>query len=162
MIARDPRTGLGQVRHFCRSNISVCEFLIKALIWILRKLNRIYLRMTKILKSCLKGKKKLSNKLDVSGKKQFRREVQRKNLPREHHYFMKFQCSIWQKSSIIKPCTVSASNIWRETAKETEMFAEFKSRRQMEKYQEANRSWSTTCQKATHAMGIANQARAHH
>ena len=40
------------------------------------------------------------------------------------------------------------------------MFAEFKSRRQMEKYQKANRSWSATCQKATHAMGITNQARA--
>ena len=39
------------------------------------------------------------------------------------------------------------------------MFAEFESWRQMEKYQKANRSWSATCQKATHAMGIANQAR---
>ena len=69
MIARDPLAEFGQVRYFCRSNISVCEFLMKALIWILRKLNRIYLRMTKILKSCLKGKKKLSSKLDVLGKK---------------------------------------------------------------------------------------------
>ena len=156
MIARDPLAEFGQVRYFCRSNISVCEFLMKALIWILRKLNRIYLRMTKILKNCLKDKKKLLNKLDVSGKKSA-------TIPplcttgiicREHLYFMKFQCSIWQKSSIIKPCTVSASNIWWETAKETEMFAEFKSRRQMEKYQKANRSWSATCEKATHAMGI--------
>ena len=69
MIARDPLAEFGQVRYFCRSNISVCEFLMKALIWILRKLNRIYLRMTKILKNCLKDKKKLLNKLDVSGKK---------------------------------------------------------------------------------------------
>ena len=159
MTARDPRTGCGQVRHFCRSNISVCEFLMKVLIWILRKLNRIYLRMTKILKSCLKGKKKLSNKLDVSGKNDSS-TTYRGDLPREHLDFMKFQCSIWQKSSIIKPCTVSASNIWRETVKETEMFAKFKSWRQMEKYQKANRSWFTTCQKATHAMGITNKARA--
>ena len=44
---------------------------MKVLIWISRKLNRIYLRMMKILKNCLKDKKKLSNKLDVSGKKRF-------------------------------------------------------------------------------------------